>query len=149
MYDGEQLKYGWIKGGKLAVPVVCAAQTFVAQSGRFIYMNAGAATQCVAASTTIWGWLESEAQTVTAGEELNCIIDLTAVFRLPASGTNYAASMIGDYSDLDVSASVQSVTLGVDSRQLVLVVGGNATDADTWVDVIMNPAKFGTGIAAA
>lgn len=138
-----ELKYGWRHGGSVAVPVACAAQTFVAASGKFIYMNAGAATQCGATSTTIFGFLEAEAQTVTANEELNCIIDLTAVFRIPINSGTYAAGMIGDTCDLSVSASVQGATLDTSDRNLIVIVGGSGT---TYVDVMMDPTVWGTGL---
>lgn len=148
MDKGEQLKYGWIRGGKTSVPVVCAAQTFTAASGKFVYMSDGAATQ-IDSVATIFGFLESEAQTVTAGEVLNCIIDLTAVFRIPinAAGT-YAAGMIGDLADLTLSGSVQGAILTAPSYNNVVIVGGD-DDNDNYVDVMMSSKTWGTGLGVA
>lgn len=153
MYKGEQLKYGWIRGGKVSVPVAMAAsQDVIAPSGKFVYMNAGAATLIIDGSTRIFGFVETEAQTPATGEELNCIIDLTAVFRIPIStGHTYNINMVGDGCELemDVNATgVQSAQLDAGVQQIVFVVAGD-DDNDKWVDVMMNPALWGTGSAVA
>lgn len=149
MQVGEQLKYGWNRGGKLSTVVeMAASQDLVHGGGRLIFMTAGAAALCTDGTATIFGEVEYGEGTPSTGEELNCIIDLTAVFRLPISGGSYAIAMIGDECDLemDVTATgIQSVQLDDSVENLVVVVGGDA-DNNNWVDIMMNPDVWGTGI---
>lgn len=147
MQNGAQLKYGWIHGGKLSVPVTDAgSQVITAASGKFVYMNAGAATLNTDATSTIFGFLEAEAQTTaSSGEVFNCIIDLTAVFRIPILSGTYAIGMVGDYCDINITSNVQGAQLDASSEDTLIVVGGDA-DNNVWVDVKMNPAKWGTGL---
>ena len=148
MNEGDQLKYGWIRGGKTSIGVTDAgSQVITAASGKFVYMNAGAATLCDDGTATIWGSLESQAQTTpAAGEELNCIIDLTAIFRIPVTGGTYAVGMIGDLCDLEITGSdIQGAQLDASAEDLVVVVGGDLTN-NNWVDVMMNQDVHGTGI---
>ena len=143
---GEQLKYGWIYGGRVAAPVAMAAtQALYAQSGRFVYMVAGAATLCADAVTTIWGFLEAHAHTPDTGAELNCIIDLTAVFRIPINSGTFAVGMIGDTCDISISSTVQGAQLDASTEDLLIIVGGYST---VYVDVMMNPSHHGTGLGA-
>lgn len=145
---GEDLKYGWRHGGRVSVPVAMAAsQAIGAQSGRFVYMSAGAATLCVDGSTTIFGFLDTYAHTPTVGDIEDCIIDLTAVFRIPVNAGTYAVGMIGDYCDISVSSSVQGAQLNASTENLLIIVGGDAVD-NAYVDVMMNPAVWGTLLGA-
>ena len=143
---GEDLKYGWRHGGKVSVPVaMAAAQVISAQSGKFVFMSAGAATLNVDGSTTIFGHLESHAHTPATGAELNCIIDLTAVFRVPINAGTYAVGMVGDYCDISVATSIQGVQLDASTENTLIVVGGSGA---VYVDVMMNPAVWGTLLGA-
>ncbi len=143
----EQLKYGWIYGGKVSAPVAMAAtQALYAQSGRFVYMNAGAATLCADAITSIWGFLEAHQHTPATGALLNCIIDLTAVFRIPVNSGTYVVGMIGDTCDISID-TVQGAQLDASTENLLIIVGGDAVD-NKYVDVMMNPTYHGTGLGA-
>jgi len=140
----EQLKYGWLYGGKVSAPVAMAAtQALAAQSGRFVYMVAGAATLCADAVTTVWGFLEAHAHTPATGAMLNCIIDLSAVFRFPVNSGTYAVGMIGDLCDISISGTVQGAQLDASTEDLLIIVGGDST---VYVDVMMNPSHHGTGL---
>lgn len=147
MYDGEMLKYGCTNPiGKTAVPVAMAStQVLTAASGRLVYMNDGAATLCDSTGAYIFGGLESEAETPSTGEIKNCIIDLTAIFRLPIAAGTYVVGMQGDMADIEINSSVQGVELDDSTQNLVFVVDGDATNSK-WVDVVMNPAVWGVGI---
>ena len=145
MYEGEQLKYGWVGGGKVSRPVVSYASTFADGSGKFVYMNAGVATLCDDGTSRIYGFLESEAQTVSSGEKLNCIIDLTAIFRVKIITGTFLAAMIGDHGDLDISSDVQGVDLTATGQDHIIYVDGDV-DNSKWADVMMNPAVWGTGV---
>ena len=143
---GKDLKYGWRKGGKLAVEVaMVASQVVSAQSGRFVFMVAGAATLNVDGSTTIYGSLESHAHTPATGALLNCIIDLTAVFRIPVNSGTFAIGMIGDWCDISISSNIQGAQLDASVENTLMVVGGDLTD-NYYVDVMMNPNVWGTGL---
>lgn len=151
MSDQKYLKYGRINkassgDGVFPVPMA-AAQAVKAKSGRFVYMNAGAATLCVAASTTIYGFLNTHEHTPDTGDLVGCDTDLRAVYRIPINSGTYAVGMIGDYCDLSVSGGIQGAALDASVRDLLIIVGGDAVDNE-WVDVKMNPAKVGTGLGA-
>ena len=145
MYEGEQLKYGHAGGGKMSRPVVAYIDTWVAASAKFVYMNAGVATACDDSTSRIYGFLEVEAQTITAGEVVNCIIDLTAVFRVPIVNGTFLAAMKGDHGDLDISSGIQGVDVEATGQDHIIYVDGDTTNSK-WVDVVMNPAVWGTGI---
>jgi hypothetical protein len=143
------LKYGHRHGGKMAVPVaIAASQTIVAASGKFVYMNDGAATLCADASQRIFGHLEAGAGSPSTGDIFNCIIDLTAVYRIPVNSGTYAVDMIGDTCDISISASnVQGAQLDASEENTLIVVGGDA-DNNAYVDVMISPGVWGTGAGA-
>jgi len=144
----KDLKYGQILGGNVSVPVpMVASQVVSAQSGRFVFMVAGAATLNVDGSTSIFGFLESHAHTPTVGDLLNCVIDLSAVFRIPVNSGTYAVGMIGDSCDISVSSSIQGAQLDASVEDTLIIVGGDEVN-NYYVDVRMNPAKWGTGLGA-
>jgi predicted RecA/RadA family phage recombinase len=145
----KDLKYGQISGGNLeAVVTMAAAQAIAAQSGRFVYMVAGAATLNVDGATTIFGFLEAHAHTPTVGDQLKAIIALDAVFRIPVNSGTYAVGMIGDTCDISVSGGIQGAQLDASTEDTLIVVGGDL-DNNYYVDVVMNPAKrTGIGVDA-
>lgn len=139
----EQLKYGWIRGGKVAVPVpMAASQTILDQSGKFVYMDDGGAKLCVDANAYIFGHLEIGTEdgsiTPTAGDYYNCIVDLTAIYRIPVNSGTFVVGMIGDLCDISVSTNVQGAQLDASDENLLFVVGGDADD-NNYVDVMVNP----------
>ena len=148
-----QLKYGWIMGDKVAVPVpVAGSQTIVDQSGKFVYMDDGAATLCCDAAAYILGHLEIGTEdgsiSPTAGDMYNCIIGLSNVYRIPIDSGTYVVGMIGDKGDLAISSNVQGAQLDASSEDLIIVVGGDADDSN-YVDVMVNPnaiASTGAGV---
>ena len=76
---------------------------------------------------------------------MNCIIDLTAVFRIPINSGTYAVGMIGDTCDISISSTVQGAQLDASTEDLLIIVGGYST---VYVDVMMNPSHHGTGLGA-
>jgi hypothetical protein len=141
----EDLKYGWIAGGKISVPVPMAAtQALYAQSGRFVYMNAGAATLNADGIGSIFGFLEAHQHTPDTGAYLNCIIDLTAIFRIPIISGTYVVGMIGDQCDIAID-TVQGAQLDASAENTLTVVGGDLVN-NYYVDVMMTPTEWGTGI---
>lgn len=145
---GEELKYGWRHGGKVSVPVaIAASQTISAQSGKFVYMNAGAATLNEDTIGSIFGFLEAAGSTTApaTGTEFNCIIDLSAVFRIPVNSGTYVVGMIGDTCDISISNNIQGAQLDASDENTLTIVGGDAVN-NNYVDVMMTPAEWGTGI---
>lgn len=145
MYPGEQLKYGWVGGGKASVPVpMAASQDVLYESGKFVFMNNGAATLCTAGSSYILGHLEYGEGTPTVGDEINCIVDPSAIYKIPiTAGDTYLVGMIGDTTDLelDVNATgVQSAALAEYGENLIVILGGDATN-NKWVLCQVNAVK--------
>jgi len=155
----QQLKYGWIRGGKLTIPVpIGNGEVINARSGRFC-KNDGSGRAEIAGDThtVLWGFLESEpiaaADNTAEGKYTrNLIIDLTAVFRIPIryeSATytvNYSAAVLGKSCDLVVVSGIQYANLTDGDESTIVIVGGQAASAaganDGWVDVMLNPAKL-------
>ena len=151
MNPGVQLKYGQIRGGHVGDDGFWAAsQTVKRASGRFVYLDsAGRYVLCAAASTRIWGFVESglEAEAAAVDTQENCNISLDAVYRIPVSSGTYVKGMRGDTCDLATSGNVQGAALGLSERNIVIIVGGDLVNSN-WVDVKINPAVQGTGDGA-
>ncbi|MCH7605269.1 hypothetical protein IID24_04760 [Patescibacteria group bacterium] len=143
-----ELKYGWRKGGEISVPVeLTASQVFTAASGKFVFQTSNAMTLNIDGSTRIFGHLEVEDYTSASGAPLdirNCIIDLTAIFRIPIDSGTYAIGMIGDTCDIAISSNVQGAQLDASAENTLMVVDGDVTDQN-FVDVMMVPGVQGTG----
>jgi len=147
MYEGEMLKYGCINPeNKTAVPVTMAAsQTIVAASGKFVYMSDGSATLCADSTTYIFGWIETEADSSTSAEVRNCIIDLSAMFRIPVNAGTYVVGMQGDLCDISISSNVQGANLSTSTENQLILANGDTTN-NKWVDVMINPAVQGASL---
>ena len=148
---GEHLRYGQIKGHQVNVGnnEWVASQVVGNQSGKFVYHVAGALTLCVDSVAQIYGWAQERARTPTAGDTCVVNVALDAVYRIPVNSGTYAKGMIGDMCDISVSSDVQGAQLNASSENLLLVVGGDATN-NNWVDVKINPVVQGasTGVEA-
>ena len=146
MNDGVQLKYGQIHGGKLSVRVTSASQTISAKSGKFVYMDDGVATLNVDGTGSIFGFLEAAAGIATTdANKYNCIIDLTAVFRIPIDSGTYVVGMMGDQCDIAISNDIQGAQLDASIENTLTIVGGDAENSE-WVDVMMTPTEWGTTV---
>lgn len=149
MYDGEALRYTKLYGDSNAKVVgvpMAATQAVKAKSGRFVFMNAGAATLCKSDSQTIFGWLRCRAKTPATGEVVPCEVDPTAIYRIPVLSGTYAVGMIGDVCDLAISAGgIQGAALDASTHDLIKIVGGDANH-NKWVDVMINVEEHGTGL---
>ena len=145
-----QLKYGWVRGGKLSFPLPMGASEVINNlSGKFV-KNDGSGRGEIAGDgdTELLGWVEAEAGTLSATEgatSFNCICDTNAVFRIPVNAGIYAATMLGKTCDLSVAAGIQGAQLDASAEDTLIIVGGSV--ADQTVDVKLNPAKLGsTGV---
>lgn len=133
-------KFGWVCGGKAAIPLpMGASEVIKALGGRFVTLDAsGRGEITVAASTKIFGWVEGPEETTSSTEgetKYNCIIDPTAVFRIPIISGTYTDALRGKTCDLAVSSGIQGAAVGTSARDIIAIVNGN--NAEGWVDVRM------------
>jgi hypothetical protein len=175
MANARTLKFDWLRGGKSSFPLPMGANTVIyMKSGKFVDLvgNVGPYGDLAdEGSIFITGWAEVGPwnedtgvasptlwhASATAGVSIvNCIRDLTAVFRMPlgfltaTAVTNYAATFIGKMRDIFFGgAQIQYVDLTASADNFVIVVGGLASTVvaqvaplltDGYVDVMMNPA---------
>ena len=176
-----ETKYGQIRGGHngFSLPMG-AAETFYSKSGRFVKNDvSGRGELAVAGSASLQGFVRDgqpadgagggglDTHATTEGDsKFWCIIDLTAVFRLPLAYTatytaNYDDNMIGERCDLVVISEVQYVDVTNASQAVVRIVGGKAATAvfvpasvnglcqgDGYVDVMLIESKlYGQNVA--
>ena len=134
----EQLKYGHTRGGSVSAPVPVAAETYYAQSGRFVYMDDGVATLCGDGADEIFGFCDCASGLKVAGDIYNVIVDPSAVYRIPVDGGTYVVGMIGDTCDIGVTSNIQGADLEANTDMVFIIVGGDAED-NNWVDVMLNP----------
>jgi len=138
----EQLKYGHTRGGSVSAPVPVAAETYYAQSGRFVYMNDGVATKCGDGANEIFGFADVGAGLKVAGTIHNIIVDPSAVYRIPVDGGTFVVGMIGDTCDIGVSGNIQGADLEANTDAVFIIVGGDTVD-NNWVDVMLNQNERG------
>jgi len=108
-------------------------------------MNDGAATFNVDGSTSIFGSLEFPVLTSApdTGTIYNCNISLASTYRIPVDSGTYVVGMVGDYCDIAISSYIQGAQLDASIENTLIIVGGDADD-NNYVDVMMNPAVWGT-----
>lgn len=137
--NSKQLKYGHVRGGAVAVPCQCgAAQTFVAASGRFVYLDAGLAKVCADGAEEVFGFADCAAGVYGIKDKVSVIVDPSAVYRVPVVNGTYALTMRGLAVDLKVVGGIQGADLVTVSDDFVfVVVDGDLVD-NLWVDVMLN-----------
>tara|TARA_Y100000310_G_scaffold313126_1_gene361113 strand:+ start:271 stop:732 length:462 start_codon:yes stop_codon:yes gene_type:complete len=144
MNEGDQLRYGWIGGGKYGVPVgMAASEVLPALSSAFVNMNASGYAEYLddQDSEEIFGGVEAPAETTnaTAGNTVyNCIVDITAIYKVPVDTGTYAITDIGDTCDVGVTSTVQGAYLQASTQEQLIILNGDLTN-NTWVIVRMNP----------
>ena len=154
---GKHLRYGKIKGHSLIIGRPdpsdglqwAASQVIGNQSGKFVYMNAGAVTLCLDAVAYIFGWAEEYARTPTVGDVVTGGIDvaLDAIYRIPVNSGTFAEGMVGDLCDISISSDVQGAQLDASTENLLIICGGDLLN-NYWVDVKVNPAVQGAAVGA-
>lgn len=157
---GQQLKYGWIRGGKVGHPCpIGMSEVIHSKSGRFVKSDASGRAEIAGdGHTALIGFLECE--DITAADNSSegkytrqLIVDLTAVFRIPIRfesatyTTNYSAALLNKACDLVVAdGDIQWANLLTGTEGCIYIVGGQAASAagadDGWVDVMLSPTKF-------
>ena len=158
----EQLRYGYVKGGKVSTPWAWTdAETVKGQSGRFVFRNITTGLIEIANTTDdIVGFAE-EGDLTTSDSESNVIIDLTAVFSIPLAydastyTVNYSQTIQGECCDLVVVSDVQYANPTVATNKTLLIVGGVAATGTTvgvndgYLLVMINPSALGNlGVGA-
>lgn len=138
----KPLEFGWVRGGKSSFPVhMGASEVIKAASGRFV-KNDGSGRAEIAGDThtTLMGFVESGdliCSSTEAETELNCIDDVTAVFRIPLRydgstyTVNYSTAIDGTKHDLVVVSSVQYANITDASEGTIIIVGGQAASSAT------------------
>ena len=168
MSNSVPLKYGWVSGGKSSFPLpMKASEKFADKGGKFVDSDSGYGAAVDSSSTVILGWVET-AGAVRSGNTtpaayftceatsgltvLNCIHDLTAVFRMPIAyaATTYTVNWYDIYYDTTIYAQFADLTNSSDD--FIILVGGLAcsatfdyavTTGDGYVLVMQNPEKSG------
>lgn len=140
--NSKQLKYGHTRGGSVSVPVALAAsQTFVAASGKFVYLAAGLATIADDGANEIFGHatIEAGVTSSTAGKQIvSVIVDPSAIFRVPVAAGTYVVAMKGKTCDILIDANgIQGADLSASADDVLIVVDGDEVD-NLWVDVMIN-----------
>lgn len=138
----DYIKFGHYRGGKVSVPVkLAASQVFAAGSGYFVNLDgSGNAVRSVAGANEIFGYAEEAARTSssTAGaEQVNVVVDPSAVFRIPIMTGTYVATMRGKTCDIGVTSDVQGADLTANTDVVLIIVDGDLVNND-WVDVMIN-----------
>lgn len=165
---GGETKFGWIRGGKSSYPLPIGDGEYIrGKSGRFVSPDASRYGEIAGAGDLrLMGFVEGGDE-LTDGDGvtiLNCIDDVTAVFRLPLAYNatytqNYADTLIGQKRDLVVANRIQYADLTNEVAGTIIVVGGKAASAasieldaasvvddtvygDGYVEVRLNPNKL-------
>ena len=145
MNEGDQLRYGWIAGGKSAVPVTMYASEQVAAPGsKFVNMNATGYAEYLddQDAEEIFGSAEvaygTQSSTQALCDVVNCIVDITAIYKVPVDTGTYAITDIGDTCDVGVSSYVQGAYLQASTQEQLIILHGDLAN-NNWVYVRMNP----------
>ncbi len=146
MLEGVQLRYGWVAGGKAAVPVAMLASERVdAPGSRFVEVKSGsgyAAYLDDGDDNEIFGSVESPYGTnsSTSGQDIySCIVDPSAIYKVPVNSGTYTIADMGDTCDVGVTSFVQGATLQTSNDEHLIILGGDAIDGTNWVLVRTNP----------
>lgn len=145
------VKFGFYRGGKVSVPVpLAASQAFKARSGRFVYLDgSGNAVLADDGADEIFGHVEAAEKTYSstaAIDYVNCNIDPSAVFRIPAAAGTYVKTMRGKTCDLLIDADgIQGADLSNESADnILIIVDGDEVNND-WVDVMISQNERAQG----
>jgi len=139
-----KLKYGQIRGGHASFPLpMGASEQMYGKSGRFVANDASGRGELADENDTyLMGFVESgtlTCSTTEGGTVLNCVIDLTAVFRVPLAydastyDRNYSSALLGELCDIVVLNGVQYINVSASAVDNVRIVGGKAASA-AWTD---------------
>jgi len=150
MNEGDQLKYGWVAGGKAGVHLqggMLASERADAPGSMFINLDASGYGEFLDDQDTAecFGHAELPFGTVstTSGKtKCNVIIDLSAVYKIPVDTGTYAITDIGDTCDVGVTSYVQGAYLQASTAEQLIILAGDLIN-NTWVLVMLNPVDRG------
>ena len=150
MYDGAQLKYGWVDGGKAGVYLqggMYASERVDAPGSMFINVTTSGYGEFLDDTDTAecFGHAELPFGTVstTSGvTKCNVIVDLSAIYKIPVDTGTYAITMIGDTCDIGVTSYVQGAYLSSSVGEQLIILAGDLEN-NKWVLVRLNPADQG------
>lgn len=141
---GEKyVKFGHYRGGKVSVAVpLAASQAFKARSGQFVYLDgSGNAVIADDGANEIFGCAQEAERTTSAtaaAEQVNVVVDPSAVFRIPVGAGTYAATMRGKSCDLiKDSDNIQGADLTAADDDVLVIIDGDLVN-NLWVDVMIN-----------
>lgn len=140
-------KFGQIRGGHNGFPLnMGASETFYSKSGRFVANDAsGRGELADQDDTTLQGFVRegqpddgagSGGLTTSSTEGADvfwCVMDLTAVFRLPLAydastySRNYSTALNGESCDIVTITGVQYANVSASAKDVVRIVGGKAS----------------------
>lgn len=144
---GAHIRYGQVKGHQLNVGgfIWVASQVVLNKGGKFVFLEDGALTLCVASTTHILGWAQERERTPTVGDLCTVNVAWDAVYRVPLiTGTTFVEGMRGDSCDIENGTSVEGETTvqcaapGTTTRLTLFIVDGDTVNSN-WADVMMNP----------
>lgn len=144
MNEGDQLRYGHVYGGKAGIPVqMGASEVKGAKGSSFVNMDATGYAEYLddGDSEEIFGSVEAPVGTTSATEgatRYNCIVDITAIYKVPVDTGTYAITDIGDTCDVGVTSNVQGAYLQSSSNEQLIILGGDLVN-NNWVLVRLNP----------
>ena len=138
MGKGTEIKFGYLGGGKTSIPVKMAASQSANinnKSGKFVYIDSGQAKMNADGITEILGWIEASSEvTYAANDQVNCIVDSNARFRIPVNSGTFTADMVGKTCDISISSNIQGAQLDASAEDTIYIVDGDLDDND-WVEV--------------
>lgn len=150
MLEGDQLRYGWVSGGKQGTPVqIYASERVDAPGSRFVEMTTGAGyASFLDDKDTVetFGHAEvgygTQSATQACSDVVNCITDITAIYKIPVDTGTYAITDIGDVCNVGVTSYVQGAYLQEATTKHFIILGGDLAN-NTWVFVRLNPNAQG------
>ena len=154
MYDGAQLKYGHVSGGKAGVYLqggMLGSERADAPGSMFInittagygeFLDDQDTAECFGHAELAYGTGAAAYSTTSGTIKCNVIVDLTAIYKVPADTGTYAITMIGDTCDIGVTSYVQGAYLSSSTGEQLIILAGDLEN-NKWVLVRLNPADQG------
>lgn len=161
MAEGDQIKYGIIKGEPVWLSIPMGASEVIPAGGAFVKDDGSSRMEIAGdGSTLLAGYVLPDGDKgMDAGQKYQtcssteggsvvpfCPISMfqNIVVRLPNAGGTFVATMRNNTADLEVNSSMQGVQLDASSEDTIIVLDGDLVN-NRWVDVTPNPDKV-TGL---
>ena len=152
-----KIRFGQIRGGHASFPLnMGASEQLYGKSGRFVTNDAsGRGEVAGAASQALQGHVQSGTLTCSSTEGLtvlNCVLDVTAVFRIPlaydgsAYTLNYSTALNGEICDLVEIDGIQYGNPTASTYDLPRIVGGKAMSTAGTAAMLAGIVTAATGV---